>query len=112
MKRRIILKREPAWYAKLRRLKIMVDEEQVGTLRERETLELEVPNGSMFLQARMDWARTKPLFLPDLANGTCIVFQGQLSWDLNPTMGVGRMLPFTVTVMPQQKLNAMITPVA
>ncbi len=69
----------------LRSYIILVDGKQVGTIARNGVLDLEVPAGPRSIDARIDWARSRPLTIEAAPNRTIEV---QVSNDWNPLLAL------------------------
>jgi hypothetical protein len=58
----VSLTREPAYADKLRAYTIFVDGEAHGSIKERQTVELDIPTGHHHIWLQIDWARSNLLF--------------------------------------------------
>jgi hypothetical protein len=81
---------------RLRSYKIFVDDKHVGNVSHNGVLDLEVPNGTVKVQARIDWARSRPLVVNAAPNQT-IEIEVSNHWGLflalwSVTFGAGNYL--------------------
>ncbi|MEL6435841.1 MAG: hypothetical protein AAFP99_03500 [Pseudomonadota bacterium] len=94
--RTITVKREGGWYAMFRRLKIMVDGNQMATLARREEITLILPPDAKLLWGAMDWAETHKIDLRNIVDGDTLVFRGKFTADEAANLGV-KPMPFEIT---------------
>ena len=55
--------RQGGYSDRLRSYKIFVNDEHVGTVAHNSVLDLDVPSGTVKVQARIDWGRSRPLIV-------------------------------------------------
>ena len=64
------LVRGPGFADRLRRYKILLNGAQVATIPHDTVMDLQVPSGSLMIEARLDWGRSQPLTIEALAGRT------------------------------------------
>lgn len=94
---KLAITRQKGFYGKFRRLKLFVDEEEVGSLREGETVGLDIPLEARILEGGMDWGRTLPIDLMQVSDGDEITFKPRFSFNLSKSLGIDA-LPFEITI--------------
>jgi hypothetical protein len=77
--------RHSGYADRLRSYIILVDGKPVGTIARNSVLDLEVPAGPRTIEARIDWARSRPLTTEAVPNRTIEV---QVSNDWNPILAL------------------------
>lgn len=78
---------ESTWYARFRKLQVLVDGEEFGAVKVGESLVLKVPEGAEELWRKIDWGLTERLDLSEVGSGTAIVFQGRFTWSRRKNQG-------------------------
>ena len=78
----ITIRREPGYYGMVRALQILVDGHQVGSIRQKENITLDLPDAAGVLEGKMDWGKTDPVNLQAVQDGQTVTFQAYFS--LNP----------------------------
>jgi hypothetical protein len=66
----IRLVRRSSFSDRLRSYRILVDGNEVGSIANNSTLDLQVPEGSRTIEARIDWGRSKPMTIVATPNQT------------------------------------------
>ncbi len=93
----ITIHRKPGLYGKVRVLKIQIDGKQVATVKQKETVTIEVQDGDQELWGKMDWGKTRRIQLDTVQSGQTVTFKAH--FPLNPLKGLGiSTLPFSLTV--------------
>lgn len=80
--------RKPGPFAKMRSLAVLVDGVKVGSIKQNETLSIEVDDTAKAISGRMDWARTEAFPIGDLADGTDMVVWTWWTWNPLRMLGI------------------------
>ena len=92
---RIILHRKGA-YAMFRSLRIFVDGVELGKLKNRNQLILDVPVDAFELYGAMDWSETPRFNLEGISSGDEILFRGRFTFNRSEQLGLPH-LPFVIS---------------
>ena len=84
----ITVLRDRAWFGRKRELRLLVDDVEVGRLRQKQKLTLSIPAGAQRLVAVMGRGRTDPFALDGLADGATLHIGGYLTFNLLRNVGV------------------------
>jgi hypothetical protein len=88
--------RMSGYYGMIRKLGIYIDGQKVGDVGNGSETMIDVPDGGVSLEGRMDWGKTDAVGLAALKDGQTITFTTFFSF--NPLRGLGLAnLPFKVT---------------
>jgi hypothetical protein len=88
--------RQSGYYGMIRKLGIYIDGQKVGDVGNGSETMIDVPDGALSLEGRMDWGKTDAVGLAALQDGQSITFKTYFS--LNPLRSFGLAnLPFKVT---------------
>jgi len=86
--KRLHLTRRRGFYGMARALRIEVDGEPVGEIRQNGVLEVEVPESAAVMVGRMDWGRTEPLALAGVPDGARIEIHGRMTLSQRRMLGL------------------------
>ena len=93
--KQIVLHRKGA-YAMFRSLRIFVDGVEIGKLKNKGQLVLDVPADALELYGVMDWSETPRVNLNEVASGDEILFRGRFTFKRSEQLGLPH-LPFTIS---------------
>lgn len=85
--RKISIVRKSGSYGKLRALKLIVDGNKVGSVKDGQSIEIQIPGDAVNLKGKMDWASSDSFSLGDIKDGETIVFK--FYFTLNPLRNLG-----------------------
>jgi hypothetical protein len=89
--------RGSGYYGMIRKLGIFIDGQKVGDVGNGSETMIDVPDGAVSLEGRMDWGKTDPVQIASLKDGQSITFKTYFSF--NPLRAAGMAsLPFKVDV--------------
>ena len=92
------IRRDKGFYGIFRALKIIVDGEDLGRIRQGQSIEIKVMDDASEIWGQMDWASTDCFSLEGLEEGQTIVFKAYFSFNFSKTLGAGATMPFKVFV--------------
>jgi len=93
--KRIKIIREKGFYGKLRALKLVVDGQIMGKVKQGCEVEITLPTGAQRLWGKMDWGKTAAWPVADIPDGGTLVFKAYFT--LNTLRQLGLMpLPFRI----------------
>ena len=95
--RKIKIERLAGHYGKFRKLKLFIDDQEVGSLSQGDAIELELPDNADVLYGKMDWGKTKPLSLKDVKENDFITFKPYFTFNLFRNLAI-LSLPIKVSV--------------
>ena len=91
----ITITRSKGLCAIFRSLKIVVDCEHVGSVKQGQTITIKIPEDAKTLTGIMDWSATIPFSLEDIKDGDTIIIEPYFTWNLWRILGVNE-LPFHI----------------
>ena len=97
MPRTVTVKRATGWYGIFRKLVILVDEVEQGSLKRNQSMSVTLPDQDGTLVGSMDWARTDEFPLQDVTDGATITIRGQFTLNERKNLGIDTM-PFSFEV--------------
>jgi hypothetical protein len=89
--------RPKGYYGMIRKLGIFVDGQKVGDVGNGNELMIDVPDGAVSLEGRMDWGKTFAVQLGPLKTGQSVTFRTYFSFNPLRSFGLAK-LPFKVLV--------------
>ena len=93
--RSIVVTRNNGWFGRIRAASIMADDVEIGQVNSGESVEVQVPDDSTHLYAKMDWGKSLPYPVENLTDGQTIYMNARLT--LNPLRSFG-ILPIPVSL--------------
>lgn len=93
----IRVERQRGFYGAFRSLRLVLDGERIGSIKQGECLVFDLPRIGRQIWGRMDWAETRRLSLDDYKPDETIVFKAYLTFNFLKTLGVSTM-PFDVFI--------------
>jgi hypothetical protein len=95
--KKVVVSLRDGYFGKYRRLKILVDGLEVGSLSQGERQALNVPDAAKNLEGKMDWGRTKSVDISNLSIGDIVVFEPNFSTNPFKMLGLAK-LPIKVNI--------------
>jgi hypothetical protein len=89
--------RPNGYFGMIRKLGIFVDGQKVGDVGNGSEVIIDVPDGAVFLEGRMDWGRTTSVAIDSIKAGQSITFKTFFSFNPLRALGLAK-LPFKVTI--------------
>ena len=86
--REVTITRKRGYYGKFRTLKLFVDDDLVGKIRQGETIVIKVPDQANAMVGKMDWGKTEALLLKDLVDGDALVVKAWYTLNIFRNIGI------------------------
>ena len=98
--RKIHIVRKSGYYGKLRALKLIIDGRKSDSVKDGESIEIQVPDNAAKLKGKMDWASTHLFSLENIKGGEAVIFEPYFTF--NPLRHLG-LLALPVRISLQHK---------
>lgn len=85
--RKIKIECATGYYGKLRALKLIIDGNEVGSINQGGSVDVEISDNAVELRGKMDWGKTCSFSLTEVKEGDVITFQPYFT--LNPLRNLG-----------------------
>lgn len=82
----ITVTRNKGWFGRIRTARIMADDVEIGRVKCGETVDMQVPDDSTNLYAKMDWGRSQPYPVCNIRDGQTIYMNAWFT--LNPLRNI------------------------
>ena len=96
----ITVTRNQGWFGRFRTAKIMADDVEIGQVKSGETIEVDVPDNSTNLYAKMDWGRSQPYPVCNIKDGQTIYMNAWFTLNLMRNVGL---IPIPVALEDQPR---------
>ncbi len=84
----LMITRRPGPFGAIRKLDVYVDGEKQGSVKQNETLVIEVADTASEIYGKMDWGRTESFPIGDLPDGTDMVIWAWFTFNPLRVMGL------------------------
>ena len=91
----ITVARNKGWYGRRRTAKIMADNVEIGRVKSGETVDVQVPDHSTKLYAKIDWGRSHPYPVGNIRDSQTIYMNAWFTF--NPLKNIG-LIPIPVAL--------------
>jgi len=91
----ITVTRNKGWYGRIRTAKIMADNVEIGQVKSGETVDVQVPEHSTNLYAKIDWGWSHPYPVGDIRDGQTLYMNAWFTF--NPLSNSG-MIPIPIAL--------------
>ena len=88
--------RERGYYGKFRAMKLVVDGQTVGSIKDGQTIEINIPDDAEEIFGKMDWGKTSVISLGKLEVDGAVVFEPYFSFNILRMFGIFK-IPVRVT---------------
>ena len=105
---KIILDYKIGWYARFRKLKILISEDILSEgsclaeIKQGERKEAEIPENIKFIYGSMDWAKTEKINIQNMSEGECLEIVPYFTLNLLAALGLTT-LPISIHIKKNEK---------